>query len=70
MAAPRKFYTVHKPKQHSAHRVDNSTLVEPQPTEVQLVAELGKLGIEVGHYDYTENRGGKDLLTVNWERLS
>lgn len=63
-----KFYTVHKPKAHSAHRLDNSILVEPQPTEIELVAELNKLGVEVGDYDYSDSAGGENMLVVNWER--
>ena len=70
MMPPDKFYTVHKPKEHSAHRLDNSVLVKPQPTEIQLVAELGKLGISVGDYDYSESAGGENMLVVNWERAS
>lgn len=68
MARIDEFYTVHKPFKHSAHRLDNSVLVEPQPTEIQLVAELGKLGVQVGDYDFFKSSSGENGLIVNWNR--
>lgn len=62
------FYTVHRPRQHSAHRPDGKTIVQPQPTEVDLVRRLKSQGINLERYDYFNNRGEEKFLVVNWRK--
>jgi hypothetical protein len=60
------FYTVHRPGEHSAHRLSGECLVQPQATEIGLVRKLGRLGIDLRRFDYFNNRGDEKLLVVNW----
>lgn len=62
------FYTIHKPKQHSAHNLDRSVIVEAQPTEIELVRKLGFLGVDLKSFEYFNNRGDEKFLAVNWRR--
>jgi hypothetical protein len=59
-----KFYTVHRPKEHSAHQLDNSILVPPQGTEIELVRKLMEdHSIDIKKYKYHNNRGDeKDVV--------
>ena len=63
-----RFYTVHRPKKHSAHDLDSKILVPPQPTEIELVRKLAALGIDLKKYKYFNNRGDEHFLITNWER--
>ena len=66
-----EFYTVHRPKQHSAHSLlkdGTKTLVEPQPTEIELVWCLRSIGVYLESFEYFNNRGDERFLTVNWRR--
>lgn len=63
------FYTVHRPKQHSAHLIAGSgTLVDPQPTEIELVRKLKHMGINLKEFEFYNNRGDEKHLVVNWKR--
>lgn len=64
-----KFYTVHRPKEHSAHALDGRVMVPPQATEIELVQELGRLGIDLKECHYYNNRGNERFMAVNWEQL-
>lgn len=68
-SAPNKFVTVHRPKQHSAGvTFPFADLVEPQPTEIELVRKLQGMGIRLKEYDYYNNRGDEKFMTINWSR--
>ena len=64
-----KFYTVHRPKQHSALLLlDSGTLVDPQPTEIDLVRKLRRLGIRLPEFKYYNNQGNEKFSVINWRR--
>jgi len=63
-----EFYTVHRPKSHSAHALDNSILVDPQPTEIELVRKLRNAGVDLSAFEYFNNRGDERFLVTNWRR--
>lgn len=70
LAIINEFYTMHRPKNHSAHRLDGKFLVCPQPTEIDLVRWLGLLGVNLRRYEYFNNRGDEKFLTINWVRAN
>jgi hypothetical protein len=64
-----KFYTVHRPKQHSAQLpYDAGELVAPQPTEIDLVRKLKRLGIRLPEFEYYNNGGNMKFSVINWRR--
>jgi hypothetical protein len=69
LAVINEFFTMHRPGQHSAHRIiDAGYLVCPQPTEIDLVQWLRLLGVNLRDFEYFNNRGDEKFLTVNWVR--
>ena len=67
---PEKFVTVHRPKQHSAGTTLLCTdLVEPKPTEVELVRALYQKGICIKAYEYYDNRGNEKFSVICWRRI-
>jgi hypothetical protein len=64
-----KFYTVHRPKQHSAMLpCDAGELVAPQPTEIDLVRKLKHMGIRMLDFEYYNNQGNEKFSVINWRR--
>lgn len=59
------FYTVHQPKSHSAHWMDQTLMIAPKPTEVDLVLELNRMGIWLKDYNYMSH-GVESHLTTCW----
>lgn len=65
-----KFYTLHRPGQHTAHRLDGQVLVDSQPTEVDLSRALAALGIKLNACRYYNSRGDVNFNCINWETSS
>jgi len=73
MASPKrlrglvKFYTVHKPNEHSAHTLDGDVLIPAKLTEIDLVRALNEAGIDLKHYN-SDSKGDEKFLVTNWSR--
>ena len=60
-----EFYTVHKPKNHSAYHLNGKPISVGNKTEIELARNLPKLK----DFEYFNNRGDVNFLVVNWKKI-
>jgi len=60
-----EFETRHGPQSHSAHLPGGATIVVARPTEIDLVRELNKMGVDLAMYDF-ESTGDENRLLTIW----
>lgn len=47
--------------------LNGECIVDPQGTEIDLVRELKKIGIDLRKFTFFNNRGNEECFVVSWE---